>query len=483
MQLRRETGMLITLMLLVLLLLGFSGEVVAEQTSLIRVALLRGKPLVSFQVASGNYQLVDGSTGLAIGQTVAGEQWTVSQAGLNINLTKNGVPINLPYKGPLFLEPIQPASDPSQTPVFIFNNSRYRGSLAIINESAGLLAINVLGLDEYLYGVVGKEMGYSAPLEALKAQAVVSRSYALSNRTSDAKYDVGIDTNTQVYGGYDAEFLPGASNVIQAVYETAGKVIYYQGKVAMAYFHANAGGYTENSENVWLNAVPYIRAVSSPEDSYALRYPNQTSGWPGNSYQWTVTLTRDQLAKEIQDWNANAQANKKPDNIIQVGNILDLVTSKWQRDSTTKNTASGRITELDFIGSQGKKSFYRDTIRSVLGLKSTLFDMNLDSEVSILSGQGVKTTTSRGDQFVAIGAGSTSGQVDGNQDKYLVAGSGSQRWLPKTFQQVTINGKGHGHGLGMSQWGARGLALEKGYNYVQIIQHYYSGVTIGDYQG
>ncbi|MHB1125461.1 MAG: SpoIID/LytB domain-containing protein [Bacillota bacterium] len=482
---QRETGRIITLALIISVLFGFSGQVDAGQQTLIRVGLSLGKTLVSFQVSSGSYQLIDVSTGLPVGQPAIGEIWTVSQAGPNLKLVKNGVTMDMPFKGPLYLEPVQPASGAGNEtlPVFIHSNTRYRGSLTIANESAGLLAVNILGIEEYLYGVVGKEMGYTAPEEALKAQAVVSRSYALSNRSPDAKYDVGIDTNTQVYGGYDAEFLPGADNVIKAVYDTTGKVILDQGKVAAAYFHANAGGYTENSENVWLNAVPYIKAVPSSEDAYALRYPYQTNGWPGNSYQWTVTLTREQFVQKIKDWNASAQANNKPDNMIQVGDILDLVTTRWQRGSSTETTASARVTQLDYVGSEGVKSFYRDAIRSVLGLKSTLFDAELDSRISTLSGQGAKKSMNRGDQLSAIGAGGVVGKINGTQSKYVVLGNDSQRSMPKVFQQVIIRGKGHGHGLGMSQWGARGMALEKGYNYVQIIQNYFSGVTIGDYQG
>src|SRR5690606_9083980 len=157
------------------------------------------------------------------------------------------------------------------------------------------------------------------------------------------------------------------------------------------------GGHTENSENVWLERLPYIRAVSSPFDQYAVTYPYQTSsGWPANTYEWNVTYSRENLIDKINNWN-NRSSNK-----IEVGELLDLKLSKKQVDLNS-DSLSGRVTRLDFIGTKGEKAIIKDSIRSVLGLKSTLFDLLLDSTVYILNEYGEMVEVTRGDKLYAIG--------------------------------------------------------------------------------
>jgi stage II sporulation protein D len=430
----------------------------------IRVGLVSNVNKVSFSVVEGEYILTDASTQMPIGYPQKGEEWTVLREGFNMKISINGMNIETPYLGPLVLMPQSTSKDN----IFRCLSVSYRDSLIIQNDTNGLLAINNVGIEKYLYGVVGKEMGYSAPQEALKAQAVVSRSYALSNKGKSTKYDVGIDTSSQVYGGYDAELLAGADIVKQAVEETAGLVLYYDGKLVNAFYHANAGGHTENSENVWLERLPYIRAVSSPFDQYAVTYPYQTSsGWPANTYEWNVTYSRENLIDKINNWN-NRSSNK-----IEVGELLDLKLSKKQ-DDLNSDTLSGRVTRLDFIGTKGEKAIIKDSIRSVLGLKSTLFDLLLDSTVYILNEYGEMVEVTRGDKLYAIGNNNSLSPLNGeNSNEYTVVGLGSTKIYPKLFNKVIINGKGHGHGLGMSQWGAQGMA-KVGYKYDEILEYYYN---------
>ena len=171
-----------------------------------------------------------------------------------------------------------PFAPGGSSPANLFRyQSRYRGDLYIYNESSGLMAVNVVDLENYLAGVLVKEMGVTAPLEALKAQAVVSRTYALSNRNPSAYYDLSADTSTQVYGGYEAETVPGMERIYEAIRATEGLVINYDGDLIQAFFHANGGGHTENSENAG-EKVPYLKGVPSPYD-VVLQYPHQTGGW------------------------------------------------------------------------------------------------------------------------------------------------------------------------------------------------------------
>lgn len=453
---------------LLLILVSLTGQALAGEPVKIRVGLATGLPQADFRVTSGSYQLIDGATGLPIGQPAAGEKWSVLKEGPVLRVAREDNYLPGPYAGPVLLSPVEGNSELN---LFRFKNVRYRGTLSVQNEPAGLVVINVLDVEHYLYGVVGKEMGNTAGLEALKAQAVVSRSYALSMRGSSTRYDVSTDTSTQVYGGYEAETTPGSERLLQAVDETVGQVLYFDGQLVRAFFHANAGGYTENAENVWSLPVPYIKAVPSPQDDWAQRYPVQVEGWPANTFQWIKVYSRSQLADRLRSWNEKNTSAGKAENLVEVGSVLDILVSKNQRDSSLP-TASGRVTQLDIVGTQGSKSFFRDGIRPVFDLRSTLFEVEMDSTVWVMGPEG-KVSWNRGDELLVAGAAGVT-RANGAMPRYEALGPEGTRSLPKLFETLTFKGQGYGHGLGMSQWGARGMA-EMGYNYQQIVQHYYNG--------
>ncbi len=443
------------------------GNVLAEdQDNTIRVGLQGLSTRVDFRVETGRYTLIDGATDLPIARPKAGQLWTVTKKGPNLKLLLNGDEQQTPYDGPIILQAAGEGLN-----LFSFDNTRYRGDLIIENRAGGILPVNKLSLEHYLYGVAGQEIGSNAPMEALKAQAVVSRSYAMALKQTRGSYDVGVDTRTQVYRGYDAEQQPGGERVAKAVDATRGQVILYDGKIIRAFFHANAGGYTENSENVWLEPLPYIKAVPSPYDVYAAEYAPQVNDWPGVTYSWEKNLNREELYSLISQWNKTAEEDEKFDP-INVGSILDMQLSRFRRDGE-KETESGRVTELTLIGDQGQASIYRDRIRILLGLRSTLFQMKFDSTVSILSGSGEQKQVNSLAGLHAVGFSDKPAAVNGREDNVYLTGKNDRRQVPKKFTQVYITGKGYGHGLGMSQWGARGMA-EDGYNYEQIIQHYYN---------
>jgi stage II sporulation protein D len=131
--------------------------------------------------------------------------------------------------------------------------------------SGGVTAVNKAELEHYVRGVVPLESPASWPIEALKAQAVAARSYALAERRGGV-FDVYDTTASQVYGGFSAE----QQSTNRAVAKTNGQVLRYQGKVITAYFHSTSGGHTEDNENIWGgSAIPYIRGVDDPWDKYS----------------------------------------------------------------------------------------------------------------------------------------------------------------------------------------------------------------------
>ena len=277
----------------------------------------------------------------------------------------------------------------------------YRGRTLVVPTSSGITAVNYVDLEEYLYSVVGAEMPTSWPLEALKAQAVAARSYALYQRqtSGNAVFDVGDTTSWQVYEGIEEE----AASTQQAVQETAGQVLTHEGQIIEAVFHSSSGGHTENVEEVWTSYRPYLRAVQDYDQNAPV-------------YQWTEQFTADQLRARI----------------TGVGNILTL--------QPERTTANGRIISMRVVGDAGTRTLSGNEIRQALNLRSSLFQVTSNSP------------------NVASADGSTP--------------------APTTF---IVQGRGFGHGLGLSQWGARELATQ-GFNYQQIVGHYYTGATLSRIQ-
>ena len=429
------------MMLTLAFVLGLSAVSFAAEVPDIRVQLSANSNTAQVEVVEGEYLVLDSTTGMPLGRAKAGDECTIHKEGLNLELSgftkcNKGSQSSQVYFYPL---------DRKKQCLLSFKNIEYVGIISFSNTDNGLVVVNSLPVEDYLYGVVGQEMGYGAPLEALKTQAVVSRSFALKKMGTGLYSD--ITSGSQVYRGYNAQQVSGFNKVKHAVDATSGEVVCYQDAIIDAVFHSNSGGFTEASENIWQACVPYLRAVNSPEDEYALRYAYQdANGWPGNSYEWSVTLTREQLEECIAAWNS-----AHPNDVINIGEVKDINLSRVD-DSTGEATASGRVTAVTLEGAFGEKVIKKDSIRSFFKvngniLKSTLFDIsfNRDSEA---------------------------------ETSDLVAASNSSVSYTPTFSSLTINGKGYGHGRGLSQWGARGMADEEGADYADIVSHYYSGVEI-----
>lgn len=272
---------------------------------------------------------------------------------------------------------------------------RYRGALELRHKGGGLTAVNIVPVDDYLRSVVPEEMPVDWPAEAIKAQSVAARSFALASRGRHAGegYDLCTTTHCQLYTGTAAE--KSASNA--AIKATRGEVLTYGGKPIEALFHTDSGGMTENSEDVWGSHVPYLRAAKDT---------------PTKTMPWTKTISRADLERKL--------AAKGHD----IGKVRSLALSPLAIGRAAKDrTASGRVKTMTVKGTKGTATLSGTTWRSLLGLKSTLFDAKLAKDM------------------------------------------------------VTFTGYGSGHGLGISQWGAERMAA-KGKSYADILHHYYTGITL-----
>lgn len=316
-------------------------------------------------------------------------------------------------------------------------NKPYRGNISFkVDSSNKLTVINSLPIEDYLYGVVAKEMPASWNKEALKAQAISARNYAVKNLNKYKKlgFDLCTTQNSQVYGGVDAENF----NTNKAVDETRGILAYYNGEVAELYYHSSSGGKTENSENIWSNAVPYLKAVDDP---YSLGSPND---------YWEYKISKSELEKLL---------NNKDKNI---GNLIGI-----RIDNVSSN---GRVLKLTIIGDKSEVSLEKESIRGFLGysnLKSNWFEVNGKNKYNqTISNNSYIAAFNDLQLFLNKTDSNTLGIYPNSNNSDIIA---SQDYL---FQ-----GKGYGHGLGMSQYGAKTMA-DQGFSFDEILKYYFRGIDV-----
>ena len=177
--------------------------------------------------------------------------------------------------------------DISNKGIMTIGNNKYYGDIYIKQVDSKLQIVNFVDIEKYLLGVVPYEMPSSFPLEALKAQTVIARSYAQTNINRNKKdFDLYDDTRSQVYSGIPKSRL---SNVEKAIKETKGEVITYNGRVIDALFHSYSGGYTASAKEVYGNDIEYLKPV---EDIYS-------KGVPMSVLTWTYLIPKSQFEKEI----------------------------------------------------------------------------------------------------------------------------------------------------------------------------------------
>lgn len=353
-----------------------------------------------------------------------------------------------------------------EEPVTWFKGYRYTGGFEYTLSGGGVQVVNVTDLENYIKGVVPYEMSGDWPLAALEAQAVCARTYACrdSKHLGTYGFDVCSGTDCQVYNG--VSLATARSN--QAVDNTAGLRLYYEGDLIQnAVYHASNGGATEDAKNVWGTEKGYLKGKTDPYESKT-SIPN---------YSWTVTYTADELT-----WILDQKLGSKERSI---GQVQDVYISAL--------TPAGNVSAVTFVGSDGVKTVTGETCRTIFysstygkSVKSQRFQINGQSGggsgglfvndpatplasldgAAVLSGSGVQTTL-QGETATAITSTGTVSVTAGGAGTFSRPSGGS----------FTITGTGNGHNVGLSQYGAKAMA-ELGYSYEEILQFYYTDVTI-----
>ncbi|AZK48974.1 SpoIID/LytB domain-containing protein [Paenibacillus lentus] len=413
-------------------------------------------------------------------------------------------------------------SEDSVIQVMERSGRKYRGNFEISSVNGQLALVNDVPLEQYLYSVVAAEVPSSWPQESLKAQAVAARSYALYHAAGN-KFKVAglVDTTlSQVYNGVDKE----VDSIIQAVDSTAGEVIKANDRIVEAIFSSNSGGMTADSTEVWSNPNSTFSSMISNEDKaaqaglkswYHVLLPTGKAGYVRED---NVKLTEGTTAAGLPKMTVTANAtNVRPipmiqadvspvaqmnpgDQAVVLGLVDESSSYSWIRGpysseellkslkgktatdapspilnlEITQRGPSGRATQIKANG-QILDVRYPDLFRSAFGgLPSTLFDIAATGRYTVQSASGA---TSSGTAASGTPVLSSTGVSNWNGGSLVVMGAdGAARVIDQSNRFLFV-GRGNGHGLGLSQWGAKGMA-DAGYDYEAILQHYYQNVII-----
>lgn len=401
------------------------------------------------------------------------------------------------------------------------SSRKYRGGFELSKVNGQLAVVNELPLDKYLYSVVGGEVYSSWPQEALKAQAVAARTYALFQGATKFKVAGLVDTTlSQAYNGIEKE----AASISQAVDSTSGEVLRSNGKLIEGLFSSNSGGMAADSTEVWKNKDATYQAVKSEEDQaaqaglkmwYHVLLANGKSGYVRED---NIKLTGDKnpaglayLTATAKDTNVRIlpliQSGETPVGKLNPGDqalVLEKVNQSNEyawikgpftsdqlakslsgKTSTAVSTPivsldvsqrgpSGRAIEVKANG-QILDVKYPDLYRSALnGLPSTLFDITATGRYTVLGAGDQKAT---GTAKAGTKVMSASGTQTLNGGNLVILNGASEARVVDDNNSFVFVGQGNGHGIGMSQWGAKGMA-DAGKDYKTILQHYYQNVTI-----
>jgi len=360
-----------------------------EQKLLIRVAVGEAAGVLNF--SSDRLELVHGS----------GNE--VLPASVELVAGEEGVTIGgSPYSTPLHIK--------SSTTIVV-NGKEYYGDLLI---EEGLL-INVLPLDEYLKGVLSQEVSESWPLEALKAQAVVSRTFAIkrmSGQMSGQKDGLYHVKDTLMHQKF--EYSAHNENISRAVEATSGEILLFRGEPIEAFFHSCSGGITESAGGVFQQDLPYLKSVPDP---YCRN---------NDQFDWKYEASAESIVKALESSldEEDLSDSDRPDRLLRDIRI-------------PRRTGSGRVSEFVLSFDGGKKVIVKGN-RFRLALDSTKLKSLLIRRIE----------KRRGDDGLVF----------------------------------VFSGTGYGHGVGMSQWGAKTMA-DHGFRYDDILAFYYRGTKLGVFEG
>lgn len=357
-----------------------------------------------------------------------------------------------------------------ENPETWFRGFRYHGSFSYARRDGGFLTvINMVDIEDYVKGILPYEMSNTWPLQALKAQALTARTFAIRSlgRHASDGFDLCVEEHCQVYRGR------GLANerTDQAVIETRGMFVTFGGQPAETVYASSNGGASENVENVWIEARPYLRGVIDPFEADVVR---RISG-----YHWTVRHSPAQLTERLRTR-------------IQGFNLSTISAVRVTERSPTGNAIGVTVTDVN-----GRTHTLRGRLQILAGFGTPT--MRFDTGVTVWSPGNIfanhpAQATPQGTQIFGIdGYGNTTAAppaniraITGYGHMSTVAGEASAGIGGCTGLvngMFTFNGTGNGHQVGMSQWGAFSMAYYHNMSFRDIIHFYFTGVEITETYG
>ena len=362
----------------------------------------------------------------------------------------------------------------------------YPGDLALTVEGGLLQPVLTISVEDYLLGVVPYEMSESFPMEALKAQAVCARTYALGHVDSSRAWDVVDTTNDQVFKGVN----PAHQNAARAVRETAGVVGMYKDKLATCYYSASNGGQTELVENVWSGRGDW-GYYAMTDDPYDLENPESVvrkarlsksgTGLPGDF----LALLCDELAGDmtrrgfdpspeafrVDGISAVSLAGRKVDEPSRMVTEL-TVTFTWSgRKVLSWRTETPLPTEADEELSLFSSPEPESTVNSLLSATPTPTPEPTPQPTPVYSEFiPVEESATVTLQLFPLAIRALKLSISGTDNEMVT--------LTETQNDFILEARRYGHGVGMSQRGAQWMADRYGKKYYEILAFYYPGMTL-----
>lgn len=451
--------MILAALVSLVLFFSFQTTVYSSDIPEVRVAISLQQNFLELSFDSG-YNLVNAEEDVPL--ALPGGKYKLSNAnGLIEILDGQGHCLGL-YSDPLYLEPF--SEETSGSSFFSIDNAcygqKYRGMLEIFLDGGTLRAINILDPESYLKGVLPREMppswGDYGGMEALKAQAVAARTYALDNmnRQRHDNFHLCDTQHCQVYAGIGCE----TENTNRALDETRGEILTFNSNIIELFYHATNGGYTELPQNVWTSSLPCYAAVPDPFDDPS--NPLGLSNFTEHSYaRWETEVPLNALGFLLADGRTGENAVER----VYVASVFP----------------SGRVQELVIRGTEGQTvSLFKEKARTALGLKSQLYTVDDEPKSSVwivsrLYGAEKKEHFSGLKGKCARDGYNTLRTLD--EGSYVVQGKEAKGSVP--YLSLTIKGLGWGHGIGMSQNGAYNRS-KAGQVYEEILSFYYPGTEM-----
>lgn len=354
---------------------------------------------------------------------------------------------------------VLPLGEGEEQAVTWFRGYRYYGAFTYLpTGERALSVINVLSVDDYVKGVVPYEMSPSWPVEALAAQAVCARTYALrENRHSGSGFDVCAGVHCQAYYGVNR----ATEETDRAVEETAGLCLFYDGELIEAVYSSSNGGASEDAENVWGSETPYL--IGKP-DLY-----ESADDIP--DYTYRAVFTASELGDLLEGKGYG------------IGQVTDLYVSK--------TTAVGNVAEITFVGTDGTRRFTGESCRTIFnGFFSGRSVRSQRYTITGGSGGGSYCVNDPDTSLPSLSGAyflSDSGEPEryagGGEGLCVITVSGIEPLVPEandsggSYDVFTITGTGNGHNVGLSQYGAKAMA-EAGMDFREILEFYYTDISI-----